>query len=71
MEQAVSFDSVLEAAETLSLEEKETLIDILSHRVAESNRKLIIAEVREAEEDFLQGRCQETSIDELMKEILA
>lgn len=69
MEQSMSFGAVLEAADTLSLEEKETLIDVLSHRVAESNRLAIIADVREAERDFLLGRCQEISVNELMRAI--
>lgn len=68
MEQ-ISFGSVLEAAETLSVEEKETLIDILSHRVTESNRQLLIRSVQEARKDFLEGRYQEVSVDELMEEI--
>ncbi|MDQ3012940.1 MAG: hypothetical protein M3X11_19810 [Acidobacteriota bacterium] len=68
MEQ-ISFGSVLEAAETLSVEEKETLIDILSHRVTESNRQLLIRSVQEAQRDFLEGRYQEVSVDELMAEI--
>lgn len=71
MEHSISFGAVLEAADTLSLDEKETLIDVLSHRLAESNRLAIIEDVREAERDFLLGRCQETSVDELMKEILS
>lgn len=68
MEQ-ISFGSVLEAAETLSVEDKETLIDILSHRVTESNRQLLIRSVQEAQRDFLEGRYQEVSVDELMAEI--
>ncbi len=35
MEQTLSFGGVLEAAEALTLEEKETLLEILRRRIAE------------------------------------
>lgn len=71
MQTALSFGAVLEAADTLSLEEKETLIDILSHRVAEGNRQMMIEEVKEARRDFSSGVCQEATADEIMQAILS
>lgn len=53
------------------LEEKETLIDILSHRMAENNRQKVIEEIKEARRDFSSGVCHETTADELMKAILS
>ena len=67
----MSFGSVLEVVEALSQEEKETLIDILNHRIAENNRRLIIEEARQAREEFLSGNCREVTVDELMQEILS
>lgn len=70
MEGSITFSTVLDAAEAFSQEEQETLIDILRHRIAESNRPRLIKEVREARRDFAQGQCQEAMADEIMREIL-
>ena len=65
-----TFSAVLDAADALSPQEQETLIDILRHRIAESNRQRLIEEVQEARRDFAQDQCQETTADEIMREIL-
>ncbi len=66
-----TFSAVLDAADALSPQEQETLIDILRHRIAESNRQRLIEEVQEARRDFAQGKCQEATADEIMREILS
>lgn len=71
MENSTIFSAVLDAADALSLEEQETLIDILRHRIAESNRQRLMAEVQEARRDFAQGQCAEATADEIMREILS
>lgn len=71
MQTSLSFGAVLEAADILSLEEKETLVDILNHRIAEDNRQQVIEEVKEARLDFSSGACQEATVDELMQAILS
>lgn len=70
MERPATFNTVLDAADALSLEEQETLIDILRRRIAESNRQRLSAEVQEARRDFAQGQCEEATADEIMREIL-
>lgn len=66
-----TFSAVLDAADALSPQEQETLIDILRHRIAESNRQRLIKDVQEARRDFAQGQCPETTVDEIMREILS
>lgn len=70
MEQSLSFGSVLEAADALSLEEKETLIEILRRRVAERQRQSLVEDVREARRDYAAGNCQAATPDEIMQELL-
>ncbi len=65
------FGDVLEAIDKLSLEEQETLMDIVQHRIAERGRKLLAAEIQDARQEFAAGRSQQTTADELMKEILS
>jgi hypothetical protein len=71
MEQTLPFGEVLDAIDKLSQEEQETLLDIVQRRIAERGRKLLTAEIQEARQEFAAGRCQSTTADELMTEILS
>ena len=71
MEQPMPFGEVLDAIDKLSQEEQETLLDIVQRRIAERGRKQLAAEIREVRQEFAAGRCQPTTADELMKEILS
>jgi hypothetical protein len=64
------FGEVLEAADHLSPDEQQQLIDILNRRLAEAARKRLAAEVEEARQEFAQGRCVPATPDELMREIM-
>lgn len=71
MEQTIPFGDVLEAIDKLSLEEQETLMDIVQRRIAQRGRKLLAAEIQEVRQEFVAGRCRPVTADELMKEILS
>ena len=71
MENVVTFGEVLEAADRLSLEEQETLADILKRRIVERRRQEIAAGVQSAREEYEAGSCEPVTPDELMAEILA
>ena len=66
-----NFADILEAAEELSLEEREDLIRILQNRLREQKRTELIKDVRESEKEFTQGECQPVTPEQLMKEILS
>jgi hypothetical protein len=66
-----TFADILEAAEHLSLEERENLIQILQNRLRERKRADLIQDVREAEEEFARGKCKPITPEQLMKEILS
>jgi hypothetical protein len=69
MEQLIPFGEVLEAIDQLSLDEQETLLDIVQRRIAERGRKRLAAEIQEAREEFASGGCRPATADELMDEI--
>ncbi len=71
MEQTIPFEEVLEAIYELSLEEQETLLDILHRRLAEQSRKIVAAEIQEARKEFAEGRCQLSTAEEIMKDVLS
>ena len=69
MSQNTTFRSVLDEAEQLTLDEQETLLEILRHRLAEHRRQQIAKDVLAGREEFLQGKCPTTTAVELMAEL--
>ncbi len=60
-----AFDDVLTLVEQLSLDERQTLVDILKHRIAEDTRAQIGRDIREARREFKEGKCREAPVDEI------
>jgi flagellar motor switch protein FliG len=69
MEQVENFQDILEAADRLSLEDKEALIDVLQRRLVDQRREEIAQEIDAARREFQSGQCQPMTPDELIKEI--
>lgn len=65
-----TFSDVLETIEEFSIDEKETLIDILQRRLQEAKRERIVNSVNEARREFESGEIKPASADEIMNEIL-
>jgi hypothetical protein len=65
------FSDVLETIETFSFEEKETLVDILQHRLQESKRQRVVNSVNQARRDHQRGDTKVATVDEIMSEILS
>jgi hypothetical protein len=70
MSQVLPFGEVLEAADHLSQDEQEELVAILNRRLAQAARQRLAGEIKEARQEFAEGRCFPTTPDELMGEIL-
>jgi PAS domain-containing protein len=65
------FGEVLEAADRLTLEEQEELMDVLSRRIAERRRDQLARDVRSARSELRKKHCRPPTPDELMTEILS
>ncbi len=70
MAKVLQFGEVLEAADCLSHEEQEELINILHRRLAQAARQRLVAEITESRQEFVEGRCVPTTPVELMREIM-
>jgi len=66
-----TFAEVLETIEKFTVDEKETLVDILQHRLRENRRERIIKSVKESQREFKQGNLKPASVDDIMKDILS
>jgi hypothetical protein len=62
------FSDVVEAADRLSTEEQEELLEILRRRLAERRRAALVREVQEGRAEFAAGQARPTSVDEIMDE---
>jgi len=61
-----SFAEILKAADKLSLEEQEALIDLLSRRAADRKRDLLCRDVRKARKEFKEGRVRPSTPDDIL-----
>jgi len=66
-----TFGQVLESADQLPVDEQESLVTVLQHRVAEKRRAELIEAVKEARLQFKQGECRPASPREIVRRLLA
>ncbi|MBK9331904.1 MAG: hypothetical protein IPM96_05735 [Ignavibacteria bacterium] len=62
-------NDILEDFDSLSLNEQEELIEIEKKRLIENKRKLLVDEVKEAENEYTEGKYITGDTDELMRAI--
>ena len=64
-----TFSDVVDAADDLSVDEQETLIEILRRRIAKRNRDVLVRDVAEARDEFQSGKTGATSVSDIMDEV--
>ena len=69
MRRALTFDQIVGLADGLSLPQKESLVEIISRRLADERRTVLRGSVRDANRDFKAGKCRVTTAAQLMKDI--
>jgi hypothetical protein len=70
MENKLAFGEILEAADRLSVEEQEALVDVLHRRIIELRREDLLEDIRQARHEFEGGQCQPRTPEELIREIV-
>ncbi|MCI0745885.1 MAG: hypothetical protein L0Y58_10810 [Verrucomicrobia subdivision 3 bacterium] len=66
-----TFGQVLEWADELTLEEQESLVAILQRRTRDQRRVELIQTVKEARQEFKNGRCRSASPEEIVRKTQA
>ena len=64
-----TFSEVVDAADDLSVDEQETLLEILRRRIAKRNRDALVRDVADARAEFRSGSAGATSVSDLMDEV--
>jgi ribosomal protein L18E len=62
-------DQVLESIENLSVDEQETLIDLISHRLAERRRSEIAVNIAQAQVEYQSGKVFRGNVTQIMDEL--
>jgi hypothetical protein len=65
------FAQVLDSADGLAIEEQESLVEVLQHRLAEHRREELVTAVKSARREFKEGRCRTATPAQIIKRILA
>jgi hypothetical protein len=65
-----TFAQVLDSADQLGVEEQESLVEVLQHRLAERRREDLLEAVRSARREFKEGRCRPATPGQIVKRVL-
>ena len=69
MQDNTTFGNILDAADELSVEDQQDLVEILGRRLVEHRRDQLADDIREADREFGEGKCPPVSPDDLISEI--
>jgi len=64
------FADAVEAAGQLPDDDQRALIDLLQRRLADADRRRLVAEVQEARAQFASGMCHPATPDEILDDVL-
>ncbi len=67
--QSLSFQDLIEAVESLPLDDQSMLVDIINKRIIEKRRAELVAEVKEAREAFNRGEVKRGTVKDLIKDL--
>ena len=65
-----TFADAIETVESLSFEEKESLVEIFQSRLRDQRREQISRSIAESRQEFAEGKLKPSSVDEIMDRIL-
>jgi len=67
MNTSLTFNEVLESIDNLSLDEQESIVDILQHRIAARRREEIVNHLAMVKKEYLEGKAQPATAQEIMQ----
>jgi hypothetical protein len=67
--QFLSFQDLIDAVESLPLDDQSMLVELINKRIIEKRREELVGEVREAREAFRKGEVKRGTVADLMKDL--
>ena len=65
----VTFQKALEIIESFPEEQRESLIEVVKHRLVEERRDRLARSIQEAREEFSRGEFKRGTVDEFLREL--
>jgi hypothetical protein len=67
--QSLSFQDLIDAVESLPLDDQSMLVELINKRIIEKRRAELVGKVREAREAFRKGEVKRGTVADLMKDL--
>ena len=67
---SLSFQDLIEAVESMPLDDQSMLVELINKRTIEKRRAELVAEVRDARNAFERGEVKRGTFKDLMKDLL-
>jgi hypothetical protein len=67
--QSLSFQDLIDAVESLPLDDQSMLVELINKRITEKRRAELVAEVHEARIAFKNGEVKRGRVEDLMKDL--
>ena len=68
-QRSVTFQEALDILESLPVEQREYLIEIVRGRLIDHRRELLAENIRKAREEYARGEVKKGTVEELMREL--
>ena len=66
----LSFQDLIEAVESMPLDDQSMLVDLINKRITEKRRAELVAEVQEVRDAYKRGEVKRGTFEDLMKDLL-
>jgi hypothetical protein len=67
--QSLSFQDLIEAVESMPLDDQSMLVELINKRIIEKRRAALVDEVQEARSAFKRGEVKRGTLEDLMKDL--
>ena len=67
--QSLSFQDLIEAVESMPLDDQSMLVELINKRIMEKRRSELVDEVQEARRAFKKGEVKRGTLEDLMKDL--
>jgi hypothetical protein len=67
--QSLSFQDLIDAVESLPLDDQPMLVELINKRITETRRAELVAEVQDVRRAFKNGEVKRGTVEDLMKDL--
>ncbi len=64
-----TFDETLDIIESFPEDQRESIVEIVKHRLTEERREQLAQTIKEAREEYARGEVRRGTVDDLIREI--